>query len=435
MSSWRTDRLVASLPDVYAADDPGTLLHRLLDALGRELVDADAQVSALLRSHWVDFASGAALDGLAATFAVERRRLDDGALESDEAFRQRLRSLVSLFTGGGTVRAVIGAVRSALGLPFDLADLVLPPSAEGLRADLARLVTLTEFNPDVTEVRASAADAVVDDERTRLDLEIDLGTARPEPPRLEVLPRTGVARNLSIELVEEGRGVRAHPSLAVGPDEVLVVETDYAGAFAARVDGPAGTRGVAHRFTALDGTSAPVLPPVPGGRSTWAVRAGSGFAGDGDAFSAFDEDTFDLPRYDLQMRWVVARPLTFEVSVPYRLRDAVDALAARYGFTGDVFVFSGLPRERLQEVVDQTRAAGVQGRVSFSLTFADDHGARETVTAGAALRTRERLDAREGLTVGSVQALPLHHDQQESLRLGGVFDTSTFDDPHQGFSG
>ena len=45
--------------------------------------------------------------------------LADGEPETDEAFRQRLRSLVSVFTGGGTVRAVVGAVQSALGLPFD----------------------------------------------------------------------------------------------------------------------------------------------------------------------------------------------------------------------------------------------------------------------------------------------------------------------------
>jgi hypothetical protein len=433
MTNWRTDRLVASLPDVYAAGDPGALLHRLLDAFGRELVDADAQVNALLRSHWVQFASGAALDGLGATFGVERRVLADGEPEADEAFRRRLRSLVSLFTGGGTVRAVVGAVQSALGLPFDLDDLALPPSAEGLREDLRCLVRLTEFSPDETEVRASAAGATVEAERTRLDLEIDLGTARPEPPRLDVLPRVGVARNLSVELVQTGEGVRAASSLAVDPDEALVLEMARDGTFSARVDGPQGSRGVTHLLTALDG-GAPTLPPVPAGRSTWVVRAGSGFAGSGDAYAAFDEDTFDLPRFDLRMRWVVAPPLSFEVSVPYRLRDAVAALSARYGFTEDVFVFSGLPRERLQDVVDQTRAAGVQGRVSFSLTFADDHAAGETVTATVELRSGEEAGAREGLTVGSLQALPLRHEQEEALRIAGVFDFSTFDDPHQGFA-
>ena len=123
--SYKTDRLTDLFPDAYAARDGESLLYKLLDAVGAEFMGADEAIKRLLKSHWVDYAEGAALDGLAATFGVSRRRLRDGDLEDDDGFRQRLKSIVPLFAGGGTRRAVIGAVRSALGLPFDLNQLNL----------------------------------------------------------------------------------------------------------------------------------------------------------------------------------------------------------------------------------------------------------------------------------------------------------------------
>src|SRR5215211_6464169 len=123
--SYKTDRLAALFPDAYAARDRGSLLSQFLDAVGAELMAADEKVKRLLKSHWVRYAEGEALDHLGAVFGVRRHVLRKDAreteerLETDEEFRERLRWIVPLFTGGGTRRAVVGAVRSALGLPFD----------------------------------------------------------------------------------------------------------------------------------------------------------------------------------------------------------------------------------------------------------------------------------------------------------------------------
>src|SRR5436305_14478821 len=92
--SYKTDRLVDLIPDAFAAAAPDSLLHTLLDAIGAEFLDADDGLKRLLRSHWVNYASGGGLDGLAAAYGVTRRRLRDGrAMESDEAFRLRLKSV------------------------------------------------------------------------------------------------------------------------------------------------------------------------------------------------------------------------------------------------------------------------------------------------------------------------------------------------------
>src|SRR5215218_6552847 len=97
--SYKTERLTDLFPDAFAAGDRESLLYKLLDAVGAEFMDADEALKRLLKSHWVDYAEGAGLDGLAATFGVTRRRLRGGDLESDDAFRQRLKSIVPLFAG------------------------------------------------------------------------------------------------------------------------------------------------------------------------------------------------------------------------------------------------------------------------------------------------------------------------------------------------
>ena len=132
-------------------------------------------------------------------------------------------------------------------------------------------------------------------------------------------------------------------------------------------------------FTNLDGTTPPILPGVPGQRSQWRFRAQSGVFG----VSAFDVgafgagDTFDLPSFSITLRWVRRLPLTFDVFVPYFLAEVVSDLATRYHYTGNLFVYEGLPLDVIQEVVDQTRAAGVRGNLHFALNFYEDQGAVE----------------------------------------------------------
>ena len=145
--SYKSARLAALFPDVYSASDRGSVLGALLDAIGAELTAADESVKVLLRSHWVHYASHDGLDGLAASYGLERRTLRSGALEDDEALRRRLQERVVEYTGGGTVAAVEGSVRSALGLPFDLDDLPLPDGFEAFRRDLQSLVRVVEFSP------------------------------------------------------------------------------------------------------------------------------------------------------------------------------------------------------------------------------------------------------------------------------------------------
>src|SRR5215207_1206787 len=417
--SYKTEELAHLFPDAYATDDAESLLYKLLDTAGAELMVADEKLKALLKSHWVDYASGPALDGLGAIFGVERRELQTGGLEDDEQFRLRLKAVVPLFTGGGTVKAVEGAVRSALGLPFDLDQLNLPPDKAALRKDIGKLVTLTEFSP--------ASERLVDNAvseaggASELLMVVELPTVREVSPRVEWTFLTGGGRFLSLERLDTGTGVKSDEALIVPRSGILVLSADEHGRLIATI----GAEDVSELFTNLDGTKAALLPEVPPRRSEWRFRAQSGLYGIG-AFDA--DDTYDLPSYQVEMSLTRYEPLTFDVHVPYFLHNSVNALKERHDYSGELFIFQGLPQERIQNVVDQTRAAGVRGNVIFTLDFYETHDHREERYATLAVhRASENLAADDALTLGSINRNAEDQHMGEVFVIGGVWDVSTFD--------
>ena len=416
--SYKTDRLVGLLPDAYAAAEPQSLLHQLLDVAGAELMVADAAVKRLLKSHWVDYAEGAALDGLGAIYGVTRRALRDGSLETDAAFRQRLRSVVSLFTGGGTILAVKGAVRSALGLPFDLSSLNVPA---GLRDDLEGLVVLQEFPPIRERVIVDAVTPAND--TSTLTLQTDAPSITQEQPRIEWTLTSGSGRLLSVERVDVSQGIKSDETLVLPPGSTLVLTAGPGGVLSAVLGG----QDVSGSFTNLDGSTPPIVPAVPLAHSEWHFAARGGLFD----LSAFDADeTFDTPLFRVELSWPRTQPLTFELVVPYFLQSVVTQLISRHGYTGEVFIFQGLPLDAIPPVVDQTRAAGVRGNVHFSLEFLEDHGQRDQLRVHAVHYATDDATAADTLTMGSLNTITESQDAADRFGLAGLFDVSTFDGPY-----
>lgn len=423
--SFKTNRLVDLIPQAYAADERSSLLYTLLDAVGAEYMAADAAIKTLLKSHWIDYAEGAALDGLGAVFRVERRTLPDGSAEPDQPFRLRLRSVVPLFTGGGTRRAVLGAVRSALGLPFDLAQLELPSQFAALQADLEALVSLEEFSPN--------SERLVDEITTNADLgeitlNADVSSVRTDLPRIAWTFTRGGGRRIRVERLDSGAGIRADDSFIVPEGQTLFLSAEPDGALRAFTGGAS----VSAAFTSLGG-GPPVLPEVPRTPSTWQFTAQSALF-DHATFNA--DDTFDHPRFLVEMTWRSHRPLTFDVLIPFFLKTAVERLKEAHGFTGELFIFEGLDLETIQAVVDQTRAAGVRGRVHFALFLpldaadgarAEDHDQVERFTAEGLSNIREDGGSLETFNVGSINEAVEDHDALTRFGVGGVFDLTRFD--------
>lgn len=423
--SFKTDRLVNLIPEAYAATEKSSLLHKLLDAAGAEYLAADDAIKALLKSHWIDYAQGPALDGLGAIFRAERRRLPDGSDEPDEAFRLRLRSVVPLFTGGGTRRAVLGAVRSALGLPFDLKQLNLPAPFAALEQDLEALVTLEEFSPNAERlVDEITSDADVGE----ITLEVPVSSVRAEFPRIAWTMTRGSGRRLRLERLDSGQGVESGDSFIVPEGQTLFLSAGPAGSLRAFMGGA----DVSSSFASIGGGS-PLLPPVPRISSTWRFTSQSALF---DQASFDGEDSFDRPRFRLEMNWRSYQPLTFDVSIPFFLKTAVERLKQTHGFSGQLFVFEGLDLETIQDVVDQTRAAGVRGRVHFALFFPLDsqeglrtemHDQSERFSIQGLHQAREDAATQESFSVGSINEQAEDHGQQARFGVGGVFDLTNFD--------
>lgn len=418
--SYKTDRLVDLFPDAYAAHERSSLLYKLLDAVGSEFMQADEKIKRLLKSHWVEYAEGSALDGLGAIFGVARRVLPGGETEDDEKFRRRLQATVTLFTGGGTRDAVLGAVRSALGLPYKLEQLPLPDGFEALRQDIDALIKLTEFSPTGDTILESSISTV--DKASELILNVNSATVRASPPRIVWNFRKGSGHFLSLVLVDANRGIKAKNDLIV-PEGSMLVFSDDNGRFNALLNGI----DISDRFTNLDGTSpAAALPLVPQGLSRWKFRAQGGLYD----LNVLDRDTFDLPLFDVEMQLLIFRPLTFDVEVPFFFDDAIRALKTRHNYSGDIQVFKGLPVEILQEVVNQTRAAGVRGSVLLTLNFFDDHTQDDQAfRIEASHLAREKMDAEDSLLVANVNQQTESHAMEERLNIVGVFDNSPFDGP------
>jgi hypothetical protein len=424
--SYKTEELVNVLPEAYAIDDAESLLYKLLDAFGAELMTADEKVKRLLKSHWVNYANGPALDGLAAIFGVQRRLLRDGVTpESDDAFRTRLKAVVPTFAGGGTREAVVGAVRSALGLPFDLRDLRLPEAYDALRSDIEGLIVLEEFSPK--DEKLVDDNAIETDDASELTLVVDVPTVRETRPRIRWTfrgpdGRPDGRRRLSVELVGTGAGIKTmREGLVVPANEPVILSADADGRLNARLD----SKDVSHLFVNLDDSAPPIMPEVPRTRSEWKFRAQSGLWD----ISKFDNDElYDLPGYEIEMSWRRYEPLTFDVRVPYFLDLSVKQLAKQHGYAGALFEFQELPPERIREVVDQTRAAGVRGHVHFSLNWAEDHDHYEKSTRiEGQHRASEEAAATDSLSVGSFNRQTEAQDLGEVVVIGGVWDVSTFD--------
>jgi hypothetical protein len=379
---------------------------------------ADEKVKTLLKSHWVRYASGPALDGLGSIFGVERLVLRDGEPEPDDAFRQRLQSIVPLFTGGGTVASVLGAVRSALGLPFDLNQLRIPPAYQALRNDIDALVTMREFSPQAQRVLGSNPAEVSN--ASELTLVVDLPSVAESFPAIDWTFDRGDGRQLSVERVDTATGIRCLDAFIVPEGKTLTLSADSDARLNATLDGA----DVSSFFVNLNGSSPAVLPSVPIVRSQWKFRARSAIF---DLASFDGADRFDLPQYHVALSLVTFRPLTFDVLAPYFLQQTVAALRDRYQYPGELLVYQGLPPDKIQQVIDDTRAAGVSGSIQFSLNFIDDHNLRESFQSAVDVHQLEDAGARDSLLAADFNEFTESQDADERFAVGAVFNVALFD--------
>jgi hypothetical protein len=297
----RTQRILERLPSFYKIWDPTSLLFKVVCSLAKRLDEAQKDLVAILRAHWVDKAVTLDLDHLGALYNMMR---NPG--ETDVEYRNRLKLAIMEYKGGGTRSAVFTAVTTVLRLPRDYPlELVENPPKE----------THREMQVRTGESWWQSSESVLD-----------------ATPRIEIQVATDGGKVTNPTLVNTDLGASVTYQGTMQSGEVLHIE-----------DGKAILRG--EDVTGRLSTS--TVPRLMRRGSTW--RYTELLETEIGVFDVarFDEAIFPVGIAAVQIgfQWVAYQPATFELRIPK------DALSRR----GD------LPW--IRAVVNSIKAAGVQALV------------------------------------------------------------------------
>lgn len=110
----RRDKIAGKLPHFYRYWENGSSISGLITAMGKRLDEGEKEFVSIMRSHWVDTASNDDLDRLGVLYNLKRK---EG--ESDSDYRNRIKTAIISYKGGGTIGAIQMLVRITLRLPQD----------------------------------------------------------------------------------------------------------------------------------------------------------------------------------------------------------------------------------------------------------------------------------------------------------------------------
>jgi len=105
-----SDKIFSRLPDFYKYWVKTSIIYKLVKAVGKELDFTKENVYDMMRSHWIETASGVDLDMLGSIFGLKRMKE-----EGDEMYRARIMRAIVDFTGGGTIYSISSLLKNLLG--------------------------------------------------------------------------------------------------------------------------------------------------------------------------------------------------------------------------------------------------------------------------------------------------------------------------------
>jgi len=224
----KTDRILGYLPRTFQTSPRPPVLYPVVDTFGQELLVAENSLSAVMLSHWVDFADkgAATIDDLARIASLYGLAPRDD--ESVEEFREHLKHYVRTFLDGTvTVQGILRITAEVLGL--HIADANADLDAWWQRSALD-LVTVEERGDDaaqkifgVAAVQATGNPA----EPAQLEGTVSLsGVALPDPALLHLAVDGGAAVDVKL------------PSGPVNPGDIVHAINTATGRTIARLDGP-----------------------------------------------------------------------------------------------------------------------------------------------------------------------------------------------------
>ncbi|MFA5268514.1 MAG: hypothetical protein WC379_11135 [Methanoregula sp.] len=295
------DRISGRLPHFYTSWDPGSSVAEFIAAEGKRSDECEKELRAIMRAHWVDTAHREDLDRIGAIFSVKRREN-----EPDKEYRNRLKTAIISYKGGGTIRAIQMLVAIALKLPQD------------------EPVKIVE-NPQVMMKRSWKTSA-------GREWDVNPRSVRASIPSITLSVETEKARvtNPTLTNLTTGESISFNGDLATG--DVLDIR-----------DGNATLNGK----KCTDKLSAASVPWLPRKKTRWQYMESIGAnAGTFDS-GRFDQSVFVIDVItEVTFGWQAHAPAQFELHLP-----------------GDLMIKAGIRIDTMQDLVDSVKACGVKGVV------------------------------------------------------------------------
>lgn len=300
----RIERICSRFPRLYKHWAKDSLLYTIIDAVGRHLDQVEERITGMMKAHWVDTAVEEELDGLGATLGLNRFVEED-----DSHFRGRLKRAVNEYKGGGTVSAILEAVRAAVDAEEneDVEIVENPPAS-----------TFAEFTVRAGNTWALGSSSIRDEESS-LTLTVEEGGEVSDPQVANL--------DLDESLTFKGK--------LKGGQELVIKEKE------AFLDGE----------DVSDKILPPKIPHLLRRGSNWKYsEALEKLIGVFDE-ARFDEHTFALkvPAVTIRFDWTRLQPATFEIRIKSK------ALSK-----------SGLSKPYLEKIVNSMKATGVRVLMKIS---------------------------------------------------------------------
>jgi len=300
----RLERICSRLPRFYKHWEKSSLIFNILGAVSKQLDKAEDRIAAIMKAHWADTAVEDELSKLGVLLGLSR---DSG--EDDFKFRARLKRAANEYKGGGTVSAILDAVKTLV----------------NTQSDVDVKIVENPLVPAFAEFTVRAGDTWTLGSNSILD------TA---PSLTLIVEEEGEVSNPQITNIDTGDSIVFKGKLKAWQQLVIKEERAFIDA-----------EDVSEKF------SSQRIPSLLRRGSTWKYSESlERLVGVFDT-AKFDEHTFAVrvPSLRIRFDWTRLQPATFEVQVKSK------ALRG-----------SGFSKSYLERMVNIMKAAGVTATIKVS---------------------------------------------------------------------
>lgn len=299
-----TKRIAEKFPNLYRTWDKESTIYKIVRCFGTQLDEAEKDLDGILRSKWVDTAKGKDLEMLGEIYNMQRR-----VNESDKDYRNRLKTAIQGFKGGGTINAILTALIIVLNIDLKEIKIIENPSK--------RLRESISIKP--MQVWEMCSKSIKDAENVEVTIEIEEGEYIQNPCIINIDNNEEIKFNGKISYGEK---------LIIRDNSVTLNGKDI-----------------------TDKISGNKFPTIYRKKMKWRyIESLKTKIGVFDT-SRFNESIFPIgiSKVAIKFEWVSYQPATFEIYVPKNIMDE-----------------KGISENNVTDIINSVKSAGVNAVVKFT---------------------------------------------------------------------